>query len=269
MTEPLKKPQTKALAPIDEIRGSIARMEGEFAKTLPSHIDVKKFMRVTMTAIQNNPSILGADRSSLYSACMKAAQDGLLPDGREAALVPYGQTVQYMPMIGGLLKKARNSGEIASINAVMVYTGDEFEYWIDERGEHIKHKPNLDTDRGQKRLVYATAQTKDGGVYIEVMTQEQVMAVRNVSRSKGGPWSGPFEDEMWRKTALRRLTKRLPSSTDLDQTLKLDEENYDLDQAPPAAEPPGNKPSRLAKIIETKGTPVEPPAETDLGDVPI
>ena len=70
---------------------------------------------------------------------MKAAQDALLPDGREGALVIYrtklrtndGQerwvdAVQWMPMVWGLMKKARNSGEIASITAHVVYRHDHF-----------------------------------------------------------------------------------------------------------------------------------------------
>jgi recombinational DNA repair protein RecT len=40
---------------------------------------------------------------------------------------------------------------------------------------------------------------------------------------------------MARKTVLRRLMKRLPSSTDIDQLVENDNENYDLKVQPAAA----------------------------------
>uniref|UniRef100_UPI00195373C4 recombinase RecT n=1 Tax=Klebsiella aerogenes TaxID=548 RepID=UPI00195373C4 len=46
---------------------------------------------------------------------------GLLPDGREGAIVEFSGKAQWMPMIGGLRKKVRNSGEIATWEAHVVY----------------------------------------------------------------------------------------------------------------------------------------------------
>ena len=105
----------------NDFRAMVQRMENEFLAALPPQIDVSKFTRTLMTSVQMNPELLQADRKSLLSACMKAAQDGLLLDGREAALVCYnardraGQFVkmaQYMPMVSGILKKVRQSGEL-------------------------------------------------------------------------------------------------------------------------------------------------------------
>ncbi len=139
---------------------------------------------------------------------MKAAADGLLPDGREAALVQFKDSVQYLPMVGGILKKIRNSGELSSITSQIVHKGDKFRYWVDGDGEHVEHEPLVFGERGEQIGVYALAKTKDGAVYIEVLTMAQIAAVKNVSRAKDGPWSGPFATEMHRKTAIRRLSKR-------------------------------------------------------------
>ena len=80
---------SKALAPIEAFRMNLEKMSTEFKKALPSQIPVERFTRVVMTAIHNNPKILDCVRLTLYNACMKAAQDGLLPDGREGAIVPF------------------------------------------------------------------------------------------------------------------------------------------------------------------------------------
>ena len=59
----------------------------EIADVLPEHITEEKFRRVAMTAINLTPALYKCDRKSLLGALLNAATDGLLPDGREAALV--------------------------------------------------------------------------------------------------------------------------------------------------------------------------------------
>jgi recombination protein RecT len=203
------------LAPMDAMRSTLTKMSPEFQAALPPQINVEKFIRTTLTAVQMQPDLLMADRRTLLGACMKAAQDGLLPDGREAALVIFnskeGKKVQYMPMIGGVLKKIRNSGELASISAQVAYSADFFEYELGDE-EKITHKPFMGGDRGQVIAVYAVAKTKDGAVYREVMSVSDVEKVRAASRAgRFGPWVD-WWDEMAKKTVIRRLAKRLPSS---------------------------------------------------------
>jgi len=228
----------KGLSKMESIRQDLNKMLPQFQMALPQNVTPEKFIRVTLTALQNSPDLLDCDRQSLFSSAMKCAADGLLPDGREAAFVKYnskqGPKAQYMPMIGGLFKKLRNSSEIASITSQIIYEKDKFRYWVDSEGEHLEHEPQLFGDRGRRIGVYAIAKMKDGGVEIEPMTESDVMAVRQISRSKdSGPWSGPFETEMWRKTAIRRLSKRLPMSTEIAQVIERDDELYDLKDSAP------------------------------------
>lgn len=286
MSDQTPAPQTKALKPVDEVRRGIAMMEPQFKMALPPHIAVEKFMRIVNTAIGSTPAILKCDRQSLFQSALRAAQDGLLPDGREAALVSFGDKVTYMPMVAGLLKKIRNSGELSSITAQAVYEKDDFQYYVDSDGEHINHRPNMFSDRGQKLGVYALAKTKDGGIYIEVLTMKQVNDIKNVSRAKGsGPWSGPFAEEMEKKSAIRRLSKRLPMSTDLESTLHADDDLFmpaeETETATP--EPKPKKKSRLAEKLEEQAKeaatidvesaptpePTEPPPLNQNQEIPI
>ncbi len=249
----------RELAPMEALRQTLIRMESEFRAALPPQIPVDKFLRTTVTAIQMQPALLEADRRSLLGACMKAAQDGLLLDGREAAAVIFGgkggARVQYMPMLGGLLKKLRNSGELASIAAHVVYDTDQFTYELGDN-ESITHKPSLGSSRGKPIAAYAIARTKDGAIYREVMSLYDIEKVRNVSRAKdSGPWT-QWWDEMAKKTVIRRLCKRLPSSADVDALLDRDNEGYDLENRPQAqaqvTEPaqPVAQLSRLKAAIE-------------------
>jgi recombination protein RecT len=118
-------------------------------------------------------------------------------------------------------------------------------------------------DRGEAIGVYALAKTKDGGLYVEVMDKAQVMAVKAASRAKTGPWTGPFENEMWRKTAIRRLSKRLPMNTDLETVIKRDDEMYDLDK-PTEVQQDFTKPKKLRKIIDQQAPAADPAPETEV-----
>jgi recombination protein RecT len=201
--------------PQEIVRMQLNKMEPEFKHALPAHVPVEKFVRVTMTAVQTNPSLLDADRRTLFAAATRAAQMGLLPDGREGAIVTFKGQCQFMSMTAGLLKLCRNSGEISSIDVQIVHANDKFTY-----RPGIDLVPVMECDwfgeRGDMVGVFAVAKMKDGAAYVEIMSKKQVDKVRSVSRSKdGGPWS-QWYDEMARKTVIRRLAKRLPMSTDLD-----------------------------------------------------
>jgi recombination protein RecT len=113
----------------------------------------------------------------------------------------------------------------------VVYSEDEFNYWVDDSGEHLLHKPNVVAEsRGSFLAAYAIAETKDEGIYMEVMSRSQIEQVRGVSKAKKGPWFDWY-DEMARKTVIRRLSKRLPMSTDLELVIQRDDSLYDLSKA--------------------------------------
>src|SRR5690606_514405 len=164
---------------------------------------------------------------------VRLAQDGLLPDGREAAIVLFGDKAQAMPMIAGVLKKIRQSGEVAKVSAQVVHENDHFVWKLgfDEDVEHAP--PALDQPRGRAIGAYATAVLKDGSRLLEVMSLEEIEQVRNVSRAaKNGPWVA-WWGEMARKTVMRRLSKRLPMSTDLEEEVFARDETLALKEGKP------------------------------------
>lgn len=212
---------------VREVENSLKLMSERLISALPSTITIRQFITTTLTACTIEPKLLSCDRHSLFLACMKCARDGLLPDGREAALVPFNETqddgpsrkvVTYIPMYGGLLKKVRNSGELASLSANAVYANDVFEYELGDN-ERIVHKPFMGDKRGPIIAAYAIAKTKSGGIYRRVLNAEDARLLKAFSKAKKGPWSGQFESEMWIKSAIRRLAKILPQSTDINSYL--------------------------------------------------
>jgi recombination protein RecT len=218
--------ETKAPHPLVRLRHDLELRESELKAALPVHISPDRFIRVVLTAAQINPDILACARQSLWNACLRAANDGLLPDGVEGAIVPYKDRATWIPMYQGLLKKFRNSGEFKWVTAGIVYEGDEYSHWIDETGEHFRHVPQDDNADKKIRRIYALATTKDGGSFITDMSLADVNKRKNMSRGTrdDAPWK-VWPEEMMKKTAIRQLSKYLPKSSDIDALLRRDDED--------------------------------------------
>ena len=241
---------------VREVESQFDAMHEQFAVALPPHINAKKFKSVVVTAINLNPELMRADRRSLWNACMKAAADGLMPDGREGALVIFNtkmsvngkdawvKAVQWMPMIAGIIKKIRQSGEVSSVGARIVYHNEtispgndaegnpmppRFRYTIEDGEERVYHDPILFGDRGPFVGVYAYANFKDGTKEFEPLNKADIDKMRAVSRSSSkGPWSEWFE-EMAKKSAIRRLSKRLPLTADIMSAVMRDDPATEID----------------------------------------
>jgi recombination protein RecT len=195
---------------IIEFKHILEKQSSEFKKVLPRHIDVDRFIRIVFSAVRKNPNLLSFSRESLLSACMDAAEDGLIPDGFEAALIVRKGKVCYEPMYQGLMKLAYQSGNLKSIKASVVYENDKFSYWLDDEGEHILYEPILIGDKGAPILTFCQGLLFDGGMYIEIMTEEEMQNIRKMSASERSPWSGAFADEMRKKATVKRMCKMLP-----------------------------------------------------------
>jgi recombinational DNA repair protein RecT len=113
-----------------------------------------------------------------------------------------------------------------------VCEADEFDYWTDDVGEHLLHKPAiLADDRGALVAVYSIGKHKDGGTpKIEVMTRKQVEQVRSFSKAKdSGPWVHWY-DEMARKSVIHRMSKYIATTPEIERLIARDHELYDLEQ---------------------------------------
>jgi recombination protein RecT len=172
-----------------------------------SEISVSRFTRIAITAFNENPDLAKADEGSVFSSLVRCATDGLVPDGREAALVLFGQKAVYMAMVQGLRKIAAEYGW--SIVAAVVHENDSFD--PDYENARANYKPvRLGMDPGNAIGAYAIGQHKDGRQLLEVMNLEEIEAVRATSRAaQSGPWV-QWWGEMARKTVVRRLFKSLP-----------------------------------------------------------
>lgn len=223
-----------AKAALNQIRSDLNRMGDQFKAILPANVPPEKFIRIVMNTVLEKPEFLRMDRQSLFSAALRCAADGLFPDGREAAMIAYGNQITYQAMVGGIYKKLRNSKEIANLFSDIVYDGDEFSIWTDENGKHLEHRPKLGLKRGKSDnaiAVYALVKMRNGEIDYEIVTKEEVENIRSKAKAPNSPAWRDFWGEMAKKTIIKRLAKRLPLSTDVQEFFKRDnEDNFDLKQ---------------------------------------
>jgi len=209
---------------------------------LPSHVSVERFKRVVITAVSTNPDLLYANRRTLYTAAVRAASDGLLPDGREAALVVYNtevrqrnpdtgldqrtrqDVVQYLPMVAGIRKRMRNTGDVESAIAEVVCRADTFSYRLGD-DPYIRHEPPpLGQDRGEIIGAYAIIRLKNGEVIRDVMSRADIERHRGQSRAANSMMWSKFYEEGCKKTVLRRASKAAPQAAEFEAMMARDEE---------------------------------------------
>lgn len=256
----------------------------QIASLLPPDVSPERFRQVALAAIRQKPELLRCNPQSLFNACLNAAQDGLLPDGREGAIVPRKGTAVWQPMIGGIYKRVKTSGSVASLSANIVYDGEEFEVLLGDDDRIVHRRDMSRVAKGNEVAAYAIATLKDGTKEREVMTWAQVEDVRKVSSAAdSGPWRD-WPDEMARKTVVRRLAKRLPvldpADEALQRTIQRVDALYDFSgkeaamtpPPPPTPAPPQLKAvatsvQRAPRKTETKPPPANDPDVATRDDV--
>lgn len=216
------------LTPAQIVTNAINNQAGRFTAVLPEHFNATRFTNLVLTAVKSKPQLMEcfnteAGKMSLLLAAMLAAEVGIEPDTplQEGWLLPRrnGQRMECQLSIGyqGLIKLARQSGEIKSITAQVVHENDDFDYGFGLEGDTFHHKP-AHGPRGELTHAYAIARYKDGGYNFVVLDQADVERRRAKSDSWKGeksraysPWTTSTE-AMWRKSAIRELAKWMPKS---------------------------------------------------------
>lgn len=233
--------ETKPIKPSRTLADMLEAYKPQIAKALPAHMTADRMIKVALSAIGRSEELRKCTPASVVKAVVLSSELGLEAGGLlgEAYLVPFGRQVvvngvkewikeaTLIPGYRGLIKLARQSGEVSTVIAHVVYEADEYEVslGIDQM---MIHRPNLVTkDRGKPLFAYAWVQMKDGSRMLDVMSESEIEAIRmrsQTGRKNSGPWMTD-RIEMWRKTVTRRLLKYAPLSADrFNRAMSLDDE---------------------------------------------
>ena len=255
------------LAAWEDFETEIHSRQDTLATMFPTNISKERFSNVAISAVKQTPELLQAGTRSLFSAITKAAQDGLLPDGREGVITLYNCKVtvngtdtwekraQWNPMVYGLRKRARDLDGIL-IDAQVVYANDTF-VWHQGDDPRIEHVPApLGKPRGEMLGAYAIFKREDGTIlHREVMDKSQIEATRAQSRAKDSLMWTKFVTEGWRKSVIRRGIKSVPCSDKLEALVHREDETFDFD----ASQVVRLTPPPAPKLVISRGSQPSPP----------
>jgi recombination protein RecT len=195
---------------------------------LPEVIDQKRFAMTALAVVGRDPKLLQCTQVSLIRCMLQAASAGL-EIGNElghAYLVPFrdnkANTTVCTLILGyrGITQLLYRSGQVAGIYAQVVREGDgfEYQYGLQPRLNHTPHSGIT------APITHAYAQlAMQGAQVFDVMTREEIEAIRTRSRANtSGPWVTDYP-EMAKKTVLRRLAKLAPMSVEDQRMVTADE----------------------------------------------
>ncbi|MCP4055149.1 MAG: recombinase RecT [Mesoflavibacter sp.] len=177
----------------------------------------KKFLiELQSVALKNEKYLNQSTPASLILACRDAALLDLSLDGREAAVVPFKGHAKLLIMTAGLIKLAFRNPDVLRIQGFVVRENDVFNYCPGTN--KLTHEVNYlmsDSDRGNIVAAYAVAEIARGSrtasVYA-ICSRDYVMKCKSVSSSsekEASPWN-TWEEQMWQKTAVRKLFQMIP-----------------------------------------------------------
>ena len=194
--------------------------------SIPNSLDPKRAVQLAITLIKSSKALRECTPISLMACVVSSAQLGLDLDKLlgHCYMVPFKGEATLIVGYRGFTHLMYQSGIVKAISAEVVRPGDKFRITLGSDRKLI-HEPKLTTGEGHSNYEnwlgsYAVAHFLIGGSEFEYMTSEQIEAVRARSQSwrawkreqKETPWVTDAE-EMWRKTPIRRLAKRMPVST--------------------------------------------------------
>lgn len=256
----------------------------QVALCLPKHLTPERFCRMALSALTRQPKLAECTPESVMQCMLTLSSLGLEADGRRAHLIPrkntYKNNMECTMLVDykGIAELMMRGGTISNIHADTVRENDVFEY---DRGELKAHKIDFRRPRGEPYAAYTLLRFKDGSEKCEVMSKEDILAVRDKSdgwrafksgQAKQSPWADPqSEPEMWKKTTLRRASKLVVLSPEVqDGVDALEDRDVDMKNVTPGApEMPGldfSAPPAIPEVVdEAPAKPITPLASEGTG----
>lgn len=212
------------------VKGYLQSKRGDFAKVLPTgSMSADRFIESALLEFNKNPQLITCTHESIGRVLNTVAVYGLEIGSTlgEAFIIPYKtnngtKTVaQFQIGYKGLMKLARRSGEIKSINVVTVHEKDAFEMTLGSHPEII-HMPDAWVDRGDIQGWYCVVELNTGGQHIGFISvidakkhRDEYSKAHNIKHDKNelSVWDMFFE-AMAIKTLLIKVLKYCPLSVE-------------------------------------------------------
>lgn len=208
--------EKKEVSPSQGLKAMLERARPHIEDVMAKGYDPARLLRMAVLACNKNPKIYECSPASVLAAVIQCARLGLDPGSPlgGCAIVPFKKQAVFILQYKGMLQLAHRSPKVQHVQAHIVREHDSFSLERSSEGDKFVHLLNDRVGSDKPIGVYAVVYYTHGKCNIEYMTALEVEAIRlTAPGGEEGPWiNNP--DEMWRKTALRRLSKWLPLDPD-------------------------------------------------------
>lgn len=172
---------------------------------------------VTMVIATGSKELLQGTLFSLLQAVKLACECGLSfsKNFGQAYLVPFGKEVTLIIGYQGWLEMLRRFMPDIVMTVQLVYQGEPFHSFMGS-SPRIEHemKPSLRGNDDNIVAAYSVATYPNGGQSMEIMSIDEIKAIRAKARGCNSPAWRNYFGQMARKTVIRRHVKYLPVATD-------------------------------------------------------
>lgn len=237
--EPKTESKTPAqLKPIDVFSQKLNLYRNNIRDLLNAHkMSEQEFIVTVVNSVKKIPALLECDQSTLFGAVLTSAELGLPPNTpmQLSFIIPYNnrrkignewvtiKEAQFQIGYQGWIEIMLRNPKIESIDSGVVHENEE---WHFNKGlrEPFSHKPLPPSKRGMPIGTYAIAWIKDSDkpkvVFLYKEEIDQFMKISQGAASDKSPWKDVEKDPqkwMWRKTAIKQLSKELPKTKEQEK----------------------------------------------------
>ena len=213
----------------ETLRSLLLTNKDAIQESMPKFLSAERFIGQLFTSINLNPALLECTPRSLIGALLYCGSLGLEPGPLgHIYIIPYGNQAQVVPGYKGLIQLARRSELLDSIDAGIVFEGDEFEFNLGVN-PMLHYRPNPSRkefgNKDDVQWCWALHRIKGCDVpQLTVISHNRIEWHRNrYSKAKNkGPWVDNWP-EMGMKTAIRMNLKFSAMRTECQSAIAIDE----------------------------------------------
>lgn len=267
----------KELSTKDTFSGQLSTALAEVKDALPKDLNVARFVNNAVAVMNENSQLQDFAKehgtAQIKAGLVKGAYLGLDFMNKEAYLVPYGKQLNFMKSYTGAVKlcKKYSIRPIKDIYAKLVREGDDYQIEIVNNEPKITFKPKPFND-GKIQGGFACVMFEDGGIQYEEMSIKELEKVRSCSKMKSGVVWNQWTDQMYLKTLLHRICKRIEIDFDNIEQIKYFNEEMEIEtdvkaQAKADVEQNANQQSFDDEVVvEVDPNEIEGQLSMDLGE---
>ena len=194
---------------------------------LPKDFNVARFVQNSVALLNGNDALQDFAKANgtaqIKVGLLRGAYLGLDALNEECYLIPFGKKLNFMTSYTGAIKLVKKYSQrpIKDIYAKLVREGDLFEESIVDGEQKVNFNPKPFND-GKIIGAFAVCLYQDGGMSYDTMSLKELENTRSASKAQNSPAWKKFTGQMYLKTVLHRLCKKVTKDMDAEAKAAFD-----------------------------------------------